>query len=308
MIRRDAIITSCLVSAATLGFAVSPPVAAQAPVATFRGRADSVAIDVAVRDRGRPVTGLQTADFVVRDNGVPQTVTDLTYETLPIDVTVALDASESVTGPVLEQLRRSVQQLAGDLTSRDRLRLLTFNARISRVVDFSAPAAVREAPLDRIQPFGGTALRDAMAVALTATPTPDRRQLVVVFSDGEDSDSMTEPAALLEIARRTTPTLSLVLASPRLRFAGAAPPTSAADAARTRTYTELARETGGIVETVDAGDSLSGAFRRMLTDFRSSYVLHFVPQGVETAGFHTLDVQVNRPGVDVRARRGYTWK
>ena len=307
MLRACALVAVGLVAAEVLS-PRAQPLAAQAPVASFRGRADSVAVDVAVRDRGRPVTGLQASDFAVRDNGVLQSVSDLTYETLPIDVTIALDVSESVTGAVLEQLGRSVRQLAADLTPRDRFRLVTFNARISRTLEFGAPAQVRDAALDQIRPFGGTALLDAMAVALTATPTPDRRQLVVVFSDGEDSDSVIEPAELLEIARRTTPTLSLVLASPSLRSAGVAPPASAVDAARAQTYAQLARETGGIVESVDAGDSLSGAFRRMLTDFRSSYVLHFVPNGVEATGFHTLDVQVKRPGVEVRARRGYAWK
>ncbi len=300
---------ACVVLAGVLAAAGGRPLAAQqAPTAAFRARADSVTVDVSVRERNRPVTGLRAGDFEVRDNGVLQAVSDLTYEALPIDVTMALDVSESVTGAVLEQLRRSVRELVRDLTPRDRFRLVTFNARISRALDFGAAAPAREAALDQLHPFGGTALFDAMAVALTASSVPDRRQLVVIFSDGEDSDSITEPATLLEIARRTTPTLSLMLASPRLRSSGVTPPPSPATVARTETYAQLARETGGIVESVDAGDSLSSAFRRMLTDFRSSYVLHFVPQGVEAAGFHALEVRVTRPGVEVRARHGYTWK
>jgi hypothetical protein len=46
----------------------------------------------------------------------------------------------------------------------------------------------------------------------------------------------------------------------------------------------------------------------MLQEFRSSYVLYFTPRGVERSGAHTLEVRVKRPGVDVRARRGYVWK
>jgi len=46
----------------------------------------------------------------------------------------------------------------------------------------------------------------------------------------------------------------------------------------------------------------------MVQDFRSSYVLFFTPRGVERAGPHTLEVRVKRPGVEVRARRGYIWR
>ena len=48
-------------------------------------------VDVAVRERGQPVTGLTADDFVVFDNGVVQEVVDVVYGTLRIDVTLALD-------------------------------------------------------------------------------------------------------------------------------------------------------------------------------------------------------------------------
>ena len=73
-------------------------------------------------------------------------------------------------------------------------------------------------------------------------------------------------------------------------------------------YTQLARETGGMLETVSTGDDLSSTFRRALTEFRRSYVLHFVPRDVERAGVHTIDVRVKRTGVEVRARKSYAWR
>jgi hypothetical protein len=127
----------------------------------------------------------------------------------------------------------------------------------------------------------------------------------VVFSDGEDHNSITSPEALLEVARQTTPTLGLVFPSFRLRTRGVSPPSSPAADARAKMYAQLASETGGFVEVVDAGKSLETAFRRMLTDFRKSYVLYFAPTGVARSGVHALDVRVKRDGVDVRARHGY---
>jgi hypothetical protein len=75
---------------------------------TFRSEINAVVVDASVRDRSRrAVTNLQPADFVVIDNGVPQEVDNVSYGKLPIDVTVALDVSYSVTGVVLERLRRA---------------------------------------------------------------------------------------------------------------------------------------------------------------------------------------------------------
>jgi len=295
---------ACLGAAALVLIVTGERASTQVP--QFRGRADLVSVDVAVQQRGRPVTGLAAADFEIFDNGVPQKVSDLAFETLPIDVTVALDISESVTGAVLDQLRRSVKDLAQDLTTRDRLRLLTFNVRVSRLVDFGAPASSIDTAFNGIRPFGATAALDTLAVALTQPPIPERRQLVVVFTDGDDRSSVTTPEMLLDVARRTTPTVGLVFPSVRLRTGVESAPQTQAEQARSKFYTQLADETGGFLHVVDAGESLESVFRRMLTDFRRSYVLYFAPEGVPRAGTHTLDVRVKRTGVEVHARRAYT--
>jgi VWFA-related protein len=274
---------------------------------TFRASADVVAVDVSVRSGSRPVTGLTVNDFELFDNAQPQQISDLTYEKLPIDVIVALDVSGSVTGSVLDQLRGSLQELRADLTARDRLKLLTFNMRIKQVVDFGAPASATDAALTRVTPAGSTSIFDAIAVALTASSSADRRQLVVLFSDGEDSGSITDPGLLLDVARRTTPTLDVVLASSLGMEATVSARSLPRNVAMQKMYTELARETGGLMEMVSGSGRLSATFRRMLEQFRSSYVLHFAPKGVERSGVHALEVRVKRSGVDIRARKSYVW-
>ena len=80
------------------------------------------------------------------------------------------------------------------------------------------------------------------------------------------------------------------------------------DVATPAFYSHLAMETGGVVVRALPGDNLSTTFKRILDEFRSSYVLHFTPRGVERSGVHTLDVRVKRSGVDVRARKAYVWR
>ncbi|HWK09378.1 MAG TPA: VWA domain-containing protein, partial [Vicinamibacterales bacterium] len=212
----------------------------------FRSAADVVSVEVSVRREKRSVTGLTAADFDLLDNGVAQQIDTISYERLPIDVTVALDVSASVTGPVLEQLRRSVRQLQPDLGARDRLKLVAFNMRVERLVDFRAPGSVSDGALASLPPVGSSAIFDTLAVALGGAPSSGRRHLIIVFTDGKDSASVTNPEGLLEMARRSTPTIAAVLASstpeqPVSTFA----PVPFMDIRDL--YDQLARETGGTV-------------------------------------------------------------
>ncbi len=274
-------------------------VATQSERPTFRGGVDMVTVGVSVHEGTQPVLGLQPQDFELRDNGVVQEVTDASFEKLPIDVTVALDVSESVTGALLAQMRTAVAQLGADLGRNDRLKLLTFNMGVRRVLDFADDRAQADAALARVAPSGTTALLDALAVALTAPAPPERRPLVIVFSDGLDTASITDRPTLLDLARLGSATATLVL------------PASGALAAETparKFYEQLAEETGGSVVPMRPRDDLGPTFRRVLSDFRSSYVLHFTPKGVDAGGVHTLDVRLRRRGADIRARRSYAWR
>jgi VWFA-related protein len=294
------------------GVGVSAPRAqtAQEPAPRFRASADVVSVEVSVQRERRTVTGLQMADFEVLDNGTPQTITDVSYEKLPIDVTVVLDVSASVTGAVLNELRRALHQLRSDLTARDRLRLLTFNMRVRRLVDFGEPATAIDRALSSLTGEGSSAVFDSLAVALSGATPPGRRQLIVLFSDGQDSSSISDADIVVDIARRTTPTVAAVLASPErqrpaslLRTASTLSSLTVGDLAD-----RIASETGGFVVGLKPGESLTSTFRRVLEQFRTSYVLYFTPTGTDREGAHALEVRVKRPNVDVRSRRSYVWR
>jgi VWFA-related protein len=302
--------------------AFESPAAAQGPVQAFRAGAEAVVVDVAVEQRGRPVRGLLAPDFDVLDNGVAQAITDLSYERLPIDVTIAFDLSASVTGYILDQLRRAMRQLRSDLRPDDRLRVLTFNNHIRRIVDVTDSAAVIDQAFQRLRPAGSSAILDTLAVALARPVSTDRRHLVVLFSDGHDTSSVNDTATLLEAIRRTRPTVFAVLPSDLIRSTGAGetatpvpfgmpggmfgPPT--AHSVARQTYSVLAAESGGRAFTIGPDQNLSQTFSEALSQFRATYVLHFTPTGVASDGLHELTVRVKRDNVEVRARRSYVRK
>ena len=287
--------------------------------ATFRSNASAVAVDVAVLHRTRrPMTGLKAEDFEVFDNGVRQQVQDVSYGKLPIDVTVALDVSYSVTGDLLDRLRRGVVQLMGDLGRDDRLKLMLFNMRVSRTVDFTTDVKAVENAIRSATAGGGTALLDAMSVALVSSSAPDRRQLIVVFTDGSDSSSTTSPDVIAAVAQRTRATLAFVMPARagateawRSFFATQGRSTSTftserlADGSSAELFSTLARETGGSILPVGSDADFAATFRRILGEFRSAYVLYYTPRGVDARGYHTLEVKVKPADARVQARRGY---
>jgi Ca-activated chloride channel homolog len=300
-----------LTNAAVSVLAATPLIGQTAqPPPVFRASADVVTVDAAVQRDRRPVTGLKAADFELLDNGVPQEISDVAYERLPIDVTLVLDVSASVTGSVLEELGRALRQVRADLLPSDRLRLLIFNMSVRRLVDFSQPAASIDEALASVRGAGSSAVFDSLAVALSTFDAPGRRRLVVLFTDGQDSSSISDAETLLEVARRTTPTVAVILGTPNAERPASLLRTSSSVSTLTvgALSDRIALETGGMVAPLKPGENLTSKFRRMLQEFRSSYVLYFTPRGVERSGAHTLEVRVKRPGVDVRARRGYVWK
>jgi len=318
MLRRLILCIGCLSGVVLAGPAgatrgTQNPVGAQAPA--FRSSTSAVAVDVSVRDRSRrTVVGLTAKDFVVLDNGVRQDVSEISYGTRPIDVTVGLDVSASVTGEVLNSLRRAVFQLMRDLKKEDRLKLLLVNAEVHRAVDFTADVKAVENAMRRVPAGGGTALHDALSVALVGASDPNRRQLVMFFTDGADSGSAISTALLETVAQRTRATVTFVVSGGTSllnfgpgQFGNSAITTFGGGRGRPvdPLFNRLAVETGGTVISSDGTATLGSTFRRILDEFRSTYVLFFSPTGVDRAGFHTLTVEVSRPDVIVQARRGY---
>ena len=294
----------------------------------FRSGATAVAVDVSVRDGSRkPLLDLTAKDFAVLDNGVAQEVDDVSYGKLPIDVTVGLDISRSVDGPLLDRLRTGVSQLMGDLKRDDRLKLMLFNMRFNRTIDFTNDVTQIDRAMRAATAAGGTALFDALSVAMITAADPNRRQLIVFFTDGSDTSSITPGSALIRVAERTRATVSFVLLpvgsvakpgqspslppqgatrsatnlSPVLQPAGSGPQNLfVLDPA----LNQIMTDTGGQWLPVTT-NALGTTFLEILNRFRSAYVLFYSPKGVERTGFHTISVSVNRPGVTVEARRGY---
>ena len=129
---------------------------------------------------------------------------------------------------------------------------------------------------------------------------PERRHLVMIFTDGADSSSILSPEAVVQVVERTTAGISAVVTA-------RGPVTRSMPGSGTGLLQQLTAASGGVyIPIVGSTQDLASTFKKVLDEFRSTYVLHYTPTGVAAAGFHPLTVSIKgRNGLTVKARRGY---
>jgi hypothetical protein len=276
----------------------------------FRTSVDLVQLEVSVMSNDRPVAGLTAADFEVTDNNIRQTILDVTHETVPIDVTLVVDVSASVEGRLLAAIVSAAEQIRRQLRDDDRLAIISFNERITERLALSTAGEAGRVDLGSAS--GWTALDDAIAAAIVRPPLMDRRQMALVFTDGFDTISFLDDDTVLDLARRSRTAVFAITAA------------ESAKAVPVPFFEELTRATGGMLEMVPPyettrsasgaismrrntyADFLDDSFVRAFEAFRTSYVLHYVVEGTQKAGWHDVSVRVTRRGrYQIRARTGY---
>jgi Ca-activated chloride channel homolog len=283
--------------------------------AQFRSGVEVVRVDVAVTEGNRPVHGLTAADFELRDNGVAQRVREVTVDQVPVSVLLALDVSGSVDGAPLRALRDAAASAVSALRPAERISLLSFANAVAIACPWTTVVADAQAAIARLAASGRTALYDAAYTALTLRDAdPERRTVVLLFTDGEDTVSWLSGQMVADLARRTDAvvysitTRSTVMQANPFRFQlGTGIRVPAPQLPPERYFDDfldvLAQETGGRILRVADVQDLRTVFVGILDEFRARYVLSYTPTGVASTGWHTIDVKVKRG--TVRARRGY---
>jgi VWFA-related protein len=282
---------------------------------TFRVSVDAVRVDVLVMDGSRPIGGLTAKDFELRDSGVLQRIDSISFEDAPLGVMLALDASSSVRGQPLEDLKQAASAVAGLLRAGDRAALLTFSEEVDLSSEWTADRQQLERAIQRTRVSGSTALHDAAYAALTLKDPRAGRALVLMFSDGDDTASWLSGQTVLDIARRSDAVVYGVGPRTAVRklgylvdFRSGLQPDipSVLPSEMTKSFlTALAEETGGKYIDTERSDRLRDAFVQIVTEFRSRYVLTYTPAGVRPAGWHPIEVKLKNRRGDVTARRGY---
>ena len=277
-------LTGVLTAAQTPGPDAQPP--------TFKAGVDLVSVSVVVNNHnGRPVTGLSRKDFELFDSGLVRDIADFRSDTTPISVLVLLDTSGSMhIGGKWSGARGAVTAIAAELErGRDRIALFAFDSSLHVIQPFTtSPSDVVDA-LDKVQPWGSTALFDAVAQAGTELAAEGAsRRAIVVITDGIDTRSRLDAIKVSAAAS--------AIDVPVYSFVVSAPPD--------QQLNDLSRWTGGAMFVSGTPLETSAAVRQIVTELRHQYVMTF--ESGTPAGWHPLLVRVHEGNnFVVRMRSGY---
>ena len=274
--------------------------AAQQP---FKTGARTVAIYATVIDAGgRLATNLSKENFTVLDNGKPQPIALFANDPQPITMAVMLDTSGSML-PNVGLVRNATMALVSYLKPDDRVRLGTFGGRIMLSPAFTNNTNdLARFVWERMRPGGGTPLWDAVDVAMDSLVDRTGRRVVLVFTDGKDSQSRLK---LKDAMRRAQREEFMVYAIGCWGLKdGARSPLARNLEKPDDGLRKIADETGGGYAELQWTDDLDASFRRVAEELHSQYVLGFSPDKLD-GKLHTLEVRVNVPGLTVRTRKSY---
>lgn len=298
--------------------AVPRPTDAQGPGApaptgtTFRTTAELVALNVTVTDsRQQYVTGLTKDDFAVFEDGVPQEITFFATTNVPLDLTIMIDTSASMTDKI-DFVHQAATNFVHTLRPSDRAEIVGFSDHQQVLAPLTSDVPALERAIQSTFPHGSTALYTSLYIAvedvsrLARQQQDVRRQAIVVLTDGEDTASMLSFEDLMDAAKRSAVAIYAIRITspfdPRRMDESVARFSTESDFA----LRSLATETGARSFFPFDLKDLNGVYGQIAEELSSQYSIGYMPRVHRDEAFHRLFVRVlHRVDARPRTRSGY---
>jgi Ca-activated chloride channel family protein len=266
----------------------------------FRAGAELVPTAVTVRDGdGRLVTSLQREDFSVSEAGTEQPLAQFSRERVPLNLALVLDISDSMRGPRMDDARQALRTFLTDLPKpEDEAALLVFNHATRVLSNWTTDRAPLVAALDEVKPTGGTAIYDAIDVALPLfTDRRHPRAAIVLVSDGADTASDTTVIELKQrLGRGDIFLYGVAVDTPNARSAQRINP---------QVFRELSAQSGGYAEVVGSTAEIGPATSRIAEELNAQYMIGYTPTTPGNGRYRSIRVSAGKAReYNVRARRG----
>jgi VWFA-related protein len=229
---------------------------------------------------------------------------------------VLLDLSGS-TKDKIKLIRKTASKFIDSFSPSDRVAVATFTRRFQLVSDFTSDHQALKHRIDAMKNRGGgTAYYDAMWAALDRLDRAgNNRKALVVITDGVDNylqNPRTWPTVhkfedLLDRASEDDVTVYPIY----LDTEGDAAKHFGGDTHRQYQTARgqiqsVADQTGGTVVPAADDKQLESAYKTVAAELHTLYSLAYTPSDLNRDGkWRKIEVQINRPNVTVKARRGF---
>ena len=290
-------LTAALVAVTTLSPIAQQPPPTQGP--TFKSGTQVVSLFVTVQDaQKRLVPGLTQDDFEVFDNDKPKPITYFDNSVHPITCVTMLDTSGSMT-LTINLLRQAAEQFVIRLLPDDKARVGAFNDKIQFAGRFTNNRDELVGAIKDLDYGNGTRLWDAVGASLDELKGIEGRRVVLVFTDGDDTESKIGLGTVVDRARAEE-VMVYAIGLESNYFNGQRMVRSKPD----RGLRRIADETGGGYFELEKTADLAPTFTHVAYELHSQYVIGFTPTQLD-GRVHKLTVKMKQPGLTARARRSY---
>ena len=293
--------------------------------AQLRLKGDVLLVNVVatvVDGRGRTVPNLTSDDFILEEDGQPQTIQHLLPSAdLPISIGVIIDVSGSMQSKI-RTAQRAVDRFLSMIHQEDEIFLMTFTLRASLIADFTSDRArLGSALLTGVNVGGGTALYDSLYQALQKVKEGRYdKKAVLLVTDGEDMNSLTRFDKALQYIRESEMLVYSIGIKGAPTFDLAADPLSGNAGPNTRNLTTVdmkvlnrfGEASGGKAwEIAEAsfGKNMDAVLDTIAAELRSQYSIGYYPNHpVRDGKWHSVRIRMKNPEYSARSRKEYLGK
>ncbi len=270
----------------------------------FRADTRLVVCHTTVVDRhGHLVTTLPETAFTVFENGVRQQIKVFKREDLAVSLGLVIDNSGSMRSK-RARVEAASLALVKDSNRDDEVFIVNFNDTAyldnPKGKAFTSDMQEMEEALRRIDSRGGTAMRDAIQMAIDHLKKAHKeKKVLVVVTDGNDNASLISQEDLVRAARQSEVLVYSVglLGEEERHEAGRA----------RRALLSLGDATGGATYFPVEVAEVDRIAHQVAHDIRSQYTIEYTPaNGAMDGTFRQIKIAVDAPGhPTVRTRSGY---
>jgi VWFA-related protein len=285
--------------------------------ATFSTDVKVVNVLATVRTRKNEIVhDLTQDDFVLTENGRPQTIRYFSRETdLPLIVGLMIDTSMSqehvldsergasfrFLDQVLRESKDKLFVMQFDMAVQLRQPLTSSRRELQEVLSYVDTPTRKELDL---QAGGGTLLYDAVVQASNTVLKDQRnRKAMVVLSDGDDHGSTATLNDAIEAAQQADALIYSILFSDA-SYGGLRIPFGGLDGRDV--LKRLSKETGASFFEVSKKQGIDQIYQTLEAELRSQYNLGFISdQPTKISEFRTLKLATRQKGLVVQSRERY---